>query len=54
MADPASTILSGRYNDKDTFTSGLDPMNLFGGNPGGSVEGFLGQVLDPLGSIFGW
>jgi len=52
--EPLGTILSGRYNEKDVFTSMLDPANLFGGNEGGSVEGFLKQTLDPLGSLFGW
>jgi hypothetical protein len=51
--EPAGTVLSGNYNERDVFTSGLDPMNLFGGNPGGSVGGFVGQSVDPIGSIFG-
>lgn len=53
MADPIGAPLSGQYDQEALVTSTLDPANIFGGNEGGSVGGFLAAGIDPIGAALG-
>ena len=53
LADPIGAPLSGQYDVGELVTSTLDPGNIFGGNEGGSVGGFLAMGLDPIGAALG-
>jgi hypothetical protein len=51
--DPIGTLADGKHNFGDVFAASTDPTDLFGGNPGGSLEGTVASVVDPIGSAFG-
>lgn len=52
-ADPIGMPLSGEYDMGDVISSGLDPANIFGGNPGGSTGALVGASIDPIGAALG-
>jgi hypothetical protein len=53
LAEPIGTLSSNRFEGSDILKGLSDPIDLFGGNPGGSFGGFLGQTLDPIGAASG-
>ena len=53
MADPVGAPLSGQYDVGELVMSTLDPANLFGGNPGGSVGATVAAGIDPIGAALG-
>lgn len=53
LADPVGAPLSGEYKVEDLVQSTLDPGNIFGGNPGGSVGALVGASVDPVGAALG-
>lgn len=53
VADPVGTLISGEFNTGDVMTAALDPGNIFGGNPGGSVGSVAAYGVDPIGAALG-
>lgn len=53
VADPVGSLISGEYEAKDVIQATLDPGNIFGGNPGGSVGSVVAYGVDPIGAALG-